>query len=111
MKRGHLITVAGRIGGDYDGKSRPAVVVQSDDFPETASVTVCLLTTQAVEAPLLRLPIPASPLNGLHRDSWIMVDKVATVRRHGTGPAFGRLTDSELVQLNRLLAVFLGIAG
>lgn len=111
MRRGDLLTIAGRVGGDYQGKPRPAVVVQSDDFAATDSVTVCLLTSEEVAAPLLRLRVDPSPSNGLDRVSWIMVDKIATVRRSGTGPVFGRLGDAELVQLNRALPVFLGLAG
>jgi mRNA interferase MazF len=39
-----------------------------------------------------------------------MVDKVATVPRSSLGDRLGRLSDDELVQLNRSLMVFLGLA-
>ena len=63
MRRGDLVTIAGRVGGDYDGKPRPAVIIQSDDFPETDSVTVSLLTSIGIDAPLLRLRIDPTPTN------------------------------------------------
>jgi mRNA interferase MazF len=53
MKRGDLVLAVAR--GDY-GKPRPAVVVQADLFnPTHASLLVCLLTTELVDAPLFRL--------------------------------------------------------
>jgi mRNA interferase MazF len=111
MTRGDLVTIAGRIGGDYEGKPRPAVIIQSDDFPETDSVTVSPLTSVDADAPLLRLRIDPTPTNNLRHTSWVMIDKIATVRRVNIGRAFGRLDDAELVQLNRALPVFLGLAG
>jgi len=40
----------------------------------------------------------------------VMVDKITTVPRSGLGERLGRLRDDELVQLNRSLMVFLGLA-
>ena len=55
MKRGEIWTVSAT---GYAGKPRPAVVVQSDHFDATASVTaICVFTTNETEAPLFRLPI------------------------------------------------------
>ncbi len=55
MKRGDVVLVIAP--GDY-GKSRPAVVVQSDIFNEThASIVVCLLSTDLQDAPLFRLSV------------------------------------------------------
>jgi mRNA interferase MazF len=109
LKRGDLVTVAG--GGGYAGKPRLAVVVQSDDFRETASVTISLLTGNDVEAHLLRLPVEPTPGTGLAARSWIMVDKLVTVRRDRIGRRFGRLSDTDVLRLNRALLVFLGLAG
>jgi mRNA interferase MazF len=39
-----------------------------------------------------------------------MVDKIPTVPKSGLGERLGRLRDDELVQLNRSLMVFLGLA-
>ena len=52
MRRGEVWTAAG--GKDYAGKPRPVVIVQSDAFDATESVTVCGLTTNPTEAPLAR---------------------------------------------------------
>lgn len=108
MTRGEIYTAAAR--GPYTGKPRPVVVVQDDRFDATASVTVCPFTTNALEAPLLRLAVEPSEGNGLDQPSQLMVDKIATVPRASLGERLGRLRDDELVALNRSLIVFLGLA-
>jgi mRNA interferase MazF len=108
VRRGAIHTAAAR--GSYTGKPHPVVVVQDDRFDATASVTVCPFTTNPVDALLVRIPIEPSNDNGLDRLSSLMVDKVTTVPRSSLGDRLGRLSDDELVQLNRSLMVFLGLA-
>ena len=108
MTRGDIYTAAAR--GTYTGKPRPVLIVQDDRFDATASVTVCPFTTNPVDAPLIRIAIEPSDKNGLDQPSSLMVDKVTTIPRSGLGERLGRLGDDELVQLNRSLMVFLGLA-
>jgi len=56
-------------GGTYEGKPRPALIVQDGRFDGTDSVTVCPLTSNDVNAPLLRVGVQASEENGLDQDS------------------------------------------
>jgi mRNA interferase MazF len=107
MRRGDLVTVS--VAGDF-GKPRPALIIQGDEFAETATVTVLLVSATLVEAPLLRISIAPTPENGLRRESQVMIDKAMTVRREKLGPPFGRLDDATLLSVNRALALFLGIA-
>jgi mRNA interferase MazF len=109
VKRGEIWTVAG--GRDYAGKPRPVVVVQDDRFDTTQSVTFCPLTTNPVSAVLFRLPVEPTKENGLRVASRIMVDKAMTVRRTKLGNRVGRLSDEDMVRLNRALVVFFGLAG
>ncbi|TVR56268.1 MAG: type II toxin-antitoxin system PemK/MazF family toxin [Gemmatimonadales bacterium] len=109
MRRGEIWTVAA--GRGYAGKPRPAVILQDDRFDATASVTLCVFTTDPTDAPLLRLPVEPSDRNGLHEPSRLMVDKITTVRREKLGIRLGRLDDEDLVRLNQALLVFLGVAG
>ena len=102
--RGELWMVA---GGIYAGKPRPALVIQNDAY-DTGSVTVLPLTTTPLDAPLLHFPIEPASNNGLLLESWVMIDKITTVRRSNLGQRLGRLSAAEVVQVNRLLAVFLG---
>lgn len=108
MSRGELFTAATR--GAYTGKPRPVVIIQDDRFDATASVTVCPLTTNPVEAPLTRIPIEPSELNGLEQPSKLMVDKITTMPRDSLRDRLGRLGENDLVRLNRALVVFLGLA-
>jgi mRNA interferase MazF len=109
MSRGEVWTVAG--GGDYAGKPRPAVIVQDDRFDATASVTVCVFTTNPADVPLVRPLIEPNERNGLREPSRIMIDKITTVPRRKLGSHLGRLDDLDIVRLNRAMLVFLGMAG
>ncbi len=104
--RGDLVTIA--LQGDF-GKPRPALVIQADWFAAHASVTVLPVTSALVEAPLLRITVQPSPDNGLQKPSQVMVDKAMTVQRDKLGPAFGRIDADTLVEVERCLAVFLGL--
>ncbi len=107
MKRGEVWTVS---GAGNAGEPRPAVMVQDDRFDATASVTVCVFTTDETEAPLFRLPVAPSDRNGLRSVSRLMVDKLTTVSKERLGERLGRLDDEDVVRLNRAILVFLGLA-
>lgn len=109
MRRGEIWTVAG--GKDYAGKPRPAVILQDDRFDATQSVTICPLTTDPTEAPLLRLLVEPSDANRLRRPCRLMVDKITTVSKAKVGERIGTLGDQDLLRLNRAVVVFLGLAG
>ncbi len=80
MRRGDFVTIA--MQGDF-GKPRPALVIQTDHFNQHPSVTVL-------------------PVTG-------MVDKAITVKRDKVGPPIGRISADALLEVERCLAVFLGI--
>ena len=105
--RGDVVTVV--VPGDY-GKPRPALVVQSDLFQEHPSITVCLMTSDLRDTPLFRLTVPPKPTNGLQKASQVMVDKIATLATARVGSTIGRLDDSEMTAVTRLLALWLGLA-
>ncbi len=107
MKHGEVWTVS---GAGYAGKPHPAVIVQDDRFDATASVTVCIFTTDETEAPLFRLPVTPNERNGLRSVSRMMVDKLTTVSKERLGERIGRLDDEDVVRLNRAIVVFLGLA-
>ena len=107
MKRGTLVTVA--IQGDF-GKGRPALVVQSDLFANHASVTVLLMSSALVDAPILRINVAPSLQNGLNLNSQIQIDKMFTVRTEKLGNVIGELEDDTMISVNRAMLVFLGLA-
>lgn len=107
MRRGDLVTIA--VQGDF-GKPRPALVIQSDPYDAHATVTVLPVSSDLVAAPLFRIAIQPTTENGLHKRSQVMADKAVTVRRDKVGPTFGRIDADSMVEVERCLAVFLGIA-
>jgi mRNA interferase MazF len=95
--------------GDF-GKPRPALIIQADQFEDTGTVTVLLLSGTLVDAPLIRPTLRPTPENGLRKPSQVMIDKAMSVKRDKLGPSFGRLDDETMLSVTRSLAVFLGLA-
>lgn len=108
MIRGEIWTAAG--GPNYAGKPRPVLILQDDAFAETASVTICPLTTHALDAPLFRVAIEPSGGNGLRETSYAMADKVTTVARERLGERLGALPATAMAPVTRAVMLFLGLA-
>jgi mRNA interferase MazF len=96
------------MSGDF-GKPRPALIIQSDRFADTGTVTVLLVTSTDVEAPLLRVLVQPDAENGLIQPSWVMIDKTMSVKRERIGRVIGRVRDETMLTVTRNLAVFLGM--
>jgi mRNA interferase MazF len=107
MRRGDLVTVA--LQGDF-GKSRSALIIQTDQFDELVTLTLLPVTSTLVAAPLFRVTVQPSAENGLQKPSQVMVDKVMTVKRDKVKSPFGRIDADSLVAVERCMAVLLGIA-
>ena len=105
--RGDFVSIA--VQGDF-GKPRPALVIQADRFDEHTSVTVLPVTSTLVAAPLLRINVLPTTENGLQKPSQVMIDKALTIKRDKIGQTIGRIDSNTLVEVERCLAVFLGIA-
>jgi mRNA interferase MazF len=109
VKRGDIWSAAA--GSGYVGRPRPVVILQDDRFDATTSVTVCAMTTDPTDAPLIRLVIDPDGTNQLRERRRLMVDKITTVPRSKLGERLGRLGDDDMVRLGRATLVFLGLAG
>ena len=108
MKRGNIVTVA--MQGDF-GKPRPALVLQSDVFSDIhGTVTVALISSEIVQAPIFRLDIEPNKANGLTRPSQVQIDKIMSIRSKKIGSVIGDLNDVMMVRVNRALALWLGLA-
>jgi mRNA interferase MazF len=107
MRRGDLVTVASQ--GDY-GKPRPAVVIQSDALNMADSVLVALLTSTLTAATFYRLPLEPAETNGLKTASQIMIDKILAYPRAKCGQVIGRLSSDDMLVLNNMLSVMIGLA-
>jgi mRNA interferase MazF len=109
MRRGEVWTASG--GPYYAGKPRPVVIVQSNDFADAGSVTVCGLTSTILPVQRARVTVEPSERNGLVVRSQLMVDKLTTLPMTKLGRRVGQLADKDMLLLDRAMAVFLGLAG
>ena len=108
MKRGAIVVVAAR--GAYTGKPRPAVVVQSDLFnPTHASVTLCPITSDCVDAPLFRMTLPPGARTGLKDVSQVMIDKIVSVPRVSITAEIGECDAEEMETVERGLRRWLSL--
>ena len=90
---------------------RPAVVIQFNPFANHTTVIVLPLTCTVTPAsPLFRLPLVPSAENGLQAPSDLMVDRTMSVRSNKIGQTIGRVVETDILRINRALALFLGIA-
>ena len=110
MRRGDIVTVIAR--GDFD-KPRPAVVIQGDslNLAHPNSTIVALITSTLQDAPLLRLTISPTEENGLRNTSQVQCNRIISLRTERIGNTIGRLNDRQTTELNRLLALAIGLAG
>lgn len=107
MFRGDFVLVVSV--GDYR-KPRPALVVQPDLCNGThQSVTICLVTSTLVDAPLFRIPIKPLKRNGLSVTSQVMVDKIQSARRDRIKDVIGSASQSELAAVDAALRGWLGV--
>src|SRR5947209_10049373 len=111
MYRGDVVIIAQK--GVYEGKPRPAVVVQNQALLEDhPSILVCLISAgeQNLDDVFYRIAVQPSSRNGLKEASTILADKIATIRRKNIGGVIGRLEEAALGRLDSALALFQGLA-
>ncbi len=107
MRRGDIVLVA--LQGDY-GKPRPALVIQSNLFADHPSVTILPLTSELRETPIFRVRVLPNPCNGLRAPSDVMIDKLHTVAHDKIRETIGSIGNEHLIEIERAIAVWLGIA-
>ena len=108
MKRGVIVVISAK--GAYTGKPRPALVVQSDLFnPTHASLTICPITSDCVDAPLFRVTLPPGGRTGLKVASQVMVDKIVSVPRPAITAEIGHCTPAELEAIDDSLRRWLAL--
>jgi mRNA interferase MazF len=108
VKRGAVVVVAAR--GAFTGKPRPALVVQSDLFnPTHASVTICPISSDCVDAPLFRLTLPPGSRTGLKKVSQVMIDKIVSVPRAAISAEIGECDAGEIESVDQGLRRWLGL--
>lgn len=106
MIRGQIWTIA---GAGLASKPRSALIIQDDHYA-LDSVTVVMLTSTLLDAPLYRVRVPATNESGLTRDRDVMIDKIMTIRRSNLQDRVGDVPPTVMTEVERLLLVLLGIA-
>lgn len=106
MKRGEIWTTAST---GYSGKPRPAVIVQDKAVDAYDSIVVCLFTSHESEGLPFRVKVSPSESNGLDRESWVMVDKVAAAPKRSLGKYVGELESSCMEAVSSALSNLLGL--
>lgn len=105
MKRGEIYIIAGK--GDFAGKPRPALIVQSDLFNEHhPSVAVCPITSLCTGDFLQRVSITADAHTGLETDSEIQVDKTQAVKVTRLGRLVGQAPDGVMARVEDALRLW-----
>ena len=108
IQRGQVITVASP--GAYSGKPRPAVVVQANRWlVGHPRITLCPLTSTLIDAPLVRIIVEPSAINGLRKRSQLMVDKLFTVPIGEIGSLNGCLETTVMTELDLALRDWLAL--
>ena len=108
MTRGAIVVMAAR--GVHTRKPRPAVVVQADLFNSThASITVCPITSDCIDAPLFRVDLPPGDRTGLSVPSQAMVDKIASIPRSSIARTIGECDRSRLDAIDEALRGWLAL--
>jgi mRNA interferase MazF len=108
LRRGDVVYYGER--GEFSGKLRPGVVIQRNATLEDApSITICGITSTAIPDKLARVALIPSPANGLEMASFVMVDKIASIRRQRVRQIFGRLDPEDLIAVDRALRLWLDL--
>ena len=67
-----------------------------------------MLTSTALDAPLIRVPVEPSERNGLRKRSYAMIDQIFSAGTRCFGQVFGHLDDADMLAVNRALVLFVG---
>jgi mRNA interferase MazF len=93
----------------YASKPRPALIIQSDRYSQDESVVTCLVTSHTTDNSGLdyRVALPKSKGNGLHADSFIMLDKIVAIPRHKLVKRIGVVEREKMDEVYARLTDFL----
>ena len=107
FERGELVTILGR--GDYEGKPRPAIILQHQRHVLN-SVMVCPLTSTSIDLDVpYRIRIEPNRRNGLKLTSWAMADKISSISRERISERFGKVEADVLHRITEGLQVLIDL--
>lgn len=103
MAKGDIVLITFPFTDLSGSKLRPSVVLADASL----DLTVCFITTQIKWQEPTDLLLSPSPANGLKKPSIVRTNKIATLDKTLIKGLMGRLTHSELIDLNRKLKTLL----
>jgi mRNA interferase MazF len=106
IRRGEIWTV--RWTG-LAGKSRPALVIQSEKYLQTSTDILALITSVDAPSPDVRLAVAADECNGLLHDSYICLDKLMAIPLANIDKKLGSVSPEVLHEIDMRLVKILGI--
>ena len=96
LKRGDVVTAL-----FFKDKPRPGVVTRASRYAGSQNVTLCPITSTLAGGPL-RVGV-APDESGLEKESEVLPYRITTLPAHRVGDVIGRLSSSELRELNAVL--------
>lgn len=103
MAKGDIVLITFPFTDLSGSKLRPSVVLADTSL----DLTVCFITTQIKWPEPTDLLITPGPSNGLKKPSIVRTSKIATLDKTLIKGLLGRLTQRELIDLNRKLKTLL----
>jgi mRNA interferase MazF len=95
-------------GGTYSSKPRPSVIIQSVGFEELDSITVIPITTAQLLSEF-RVQLEPSDENGLESTSYVMIDKLTTIKKTALGAKMGHVDKIYIKTIENKLLHFIGL--
>ncbi|MFC0776068.1 type II toxin-antitoxin system PemK/MazF family toxin [Terrimonas alba] len=103
MAKGDIVLITFPFTDLSGNKLRPAVVLAGTN----ADLTVCFITTQSQWQEPTDVVLLPNSTNGLKKQSLIKASKIATLDKTLVKGLLGKLTSTELTDLNSKLKIFL----
>jgi mRNA interferase MazF len=101
MNKGDIVLISFSFTNLVGSKLRPAIVLASTNL----DITVCFITSQInwrEQTDIILLP---NDKNGIKKESLIRTSKIATIDRNLAQGLLGRLSDNEVLELNKKLQI------
>lgn len=101
MLKGDIVLITFPFTDLSGTKLRPAVILSETGF----DITVCFITTQLQWKESTDLLLAPTAQNGLRKQSLVRISKMATLDKALAKGLLGKLDQTELDELNRLLRI------
>ena len=95
--------------GSEQGGVRPVLMIQNDIGNRYSPTVIVAAITSKVDKHPLPTHVPLDSVNGLRRDSVILLEQVRTIDRSRLREYIGRLEPNALVEVNQALAISFGM--